>query len=134
MKKIYETAITNIGGREGEVHSADNSFSYAVTSPGRKKDNATNPEQLFAAAYSACFNSALEMVLEKEGIQAESTVTARVSLYQDEEGGFNVGVQLETHIEGVSEEQAHDLVEKAHQVCPYSRATRNNIEVDLVIV
>lgn len=134
MKKIYETAITNVGGREGEVHSADNTFSYAVTSPGKRKENATNPEQLFAAAYSACFNSALELVLEKEGIDADSTVTARVSLYQEDEGGFKVGVQLDIHIDGVDDTQAHELAEKAHQVCPYSKATRNNIDVDLVIV
>ncbi len=79
MKKIYETTIINTGGRAGEVHSPDKSFSYAVASPGVKKENTTNPEQLFAAAYSACFNGALELVMDQEKVEGKSTVTARVS-------------------------------------------------------
>ena len=101
MKKIYETTIINTGGRAGEVHSPDKSFSYAVASPGVKKENTTNPEQLFAAAYSAC---------------------------------FSVGAELEVHIDGVDQAKAEELVKKAHEICPYSKATRNNIDVKLTVI
>ncbi|WP_314066557.1 organic hydroperoxide resistance protein [uncultured Vagococcus sp.] len=134
MKKIFETSIVNTGGRSGEVHSPDKSFSYEVVSPGVKKEHTTNPEQLFAAAYSACFNSALELVMEKEKIESKSSVTARVSLYSDPEGGFQVGVQLEVKIDDVEKAQAEVLVAKAHEVCPYSKATRNNIDVELIVI
>ena len=127
MKKIYETTIINTGGRAGEVHSPDKSFSYAVASPGVKKENTTNPEQLFAAAYSACFNGALELV------EGKSTVTARVSLFQGEDG-FSVGAELEVHIDGVDQAKAEELVKKAHEICPYSKATRNNIDVKLTVI
>lgn len=134
MKKIYETAIVNTGGRDGEVHSPDKSFLYKVTAPGLKKENATNPEQLFAAAFSACFNSALELVMAQEKINEKSTVTARVSLFQDPAEGFNVAVKLEVAIENVDKAEATRLVEKAHQVCPYSKATRGNIDVELEVL
>ena len=125
MKKIYETTIINTGGRAGEVHSPDKSFSYAVASPGVKKENTTNPEQLFAAAYSACFNG--------EKVEGKSTVTARVSLFQGEDG-FSVGAELEVHIDGVDQAKAEELVKKAHEICPYSKATRNNIDVKLTVI
>lgn len=133
MKKIYETAITNTGGREGEVHSPDKSFLHKVTTPGSKKEGATNPEQLFAAAYSSCFNSALELVMKQEKVEGKSIVTARVSLYQDPEDGFVVGTELEVSIDGVEKEQAEELVKKAHEVCPYSKATRGNMDVVLKV-
>ncbi|MBP1042203.1 organic hydroperoxide resistance protein [Vagococcus sp. BWB3-3] len=134
MKKIYETSIINTGGRSGEVYSPDKSFSYEVVSPGIKKEHTTNPEQLFAAAYSACFNSALEVVMAKEGIKSKSTVTARVSLYSASKEDFQVAVQLEVKIDDVEKIQAEELVAKAHEVCPYSKATRNNIDVELIVV
>lgn len=134
MKKLYETAIENTGGREGEVFSADHSFEYKVTSPGRRVENATNPEQLFAAAYSACFNGALELVMSQEKDVHKSNVKARVSLFSHETEGFHVEVVLEIHIEDVTPERAKELAEKAHQVCPYSKATRNNVPVELKIV
>ena len=133
MKKIYETTIINTGGRAGEVHSPDKSFSYAVASPGVKKENTTNPEQLFAAAYSACFNGALELVMDQEKVEGKSTVTARVSLFQGEDG-FSVGAELEVHIDGVDQAKAEELVKKANEICPYSKATRNNIDVKLTVI
>lgn len=134
MKKVYETKIVNTGGREGEVHSPDHSFEYKVTSPGKKVENATNPEQLFAAAYSACFNGALELVMDQEKDVHPSTITARVSLYADDVEGFHIGVVLEVHIDGVDEARALELTKKADQVCPYSKALRNNVEVTFEIV
>jgi osmotically inducible protein OsmC len=133
MKKIYSTTIINTGGREGEVFSPDKSFSYQVTSPGPHKENKTNPEQLFAAAYSSCFNSALELVMEQAGIDAKSTVKATVSLFSDETSGFQVGVVLSVAIDGVEKAQAEELVQKAHEVCPYSKATKGNISVELEV-
>lgn len=133
MKKIYSTTIINTGGREGEVFSPDKSFSYQVTSPGPHQENKTNPEQLFAAAYSSCFNSALELVMAKEGINSKSTVKATVSLYSDDSSGFQVGVVLSVAIPEVDHETAKKLVQAAHEVCPYSKATKGNITVKLEV-
>lgn len=134
MKKIYETTIINTGGRSGEVHSPDQSFNYKVTSPGSHVENSTNPEQLFAAAYSACFNGALELVMSKEKLVNPSTVTAHVSLFSDAKTGFSISVVLDIHIDNLDLETATSLVEKAHEVCPYSKATRNNVPVTLNII
>ncbi|WP_071130242.1 Ohr family peroxiredoxin [Enterococcus timonensis] len=134
MKKIYETQTENTGGREGKVYSPDHSFEHVVTSPGKRVPTATNPEQLFAAAYSSCFNGALEIVMDAEKDVHPSIVKARVSLFADDVEGFHVEVVLEVHIDGVSEDRAKELAEKADQVCPYSKATRNNIPVEIKIV
>ncbi|MBC1417600.1 organic hydroperoxide resistance protein [Listeria fleischmannii] len=138
MKKLYETTVINTGGRSGEVHSEDNVFFFDISAPkelGGDGGGGTNPEQLFAAGYSACFNSALELVMGKAGVKGKSEVTATVSLYNDpEDNGFKVGVDLVAHIDGVDEATAKELIEKAHQVCPYSKATRGNIDVTLQIV
>lgn len=138
MKKLYETTVINTGGRSGEVHSPDNIFQYDVVAPkelGGDGGSGTNPEQLFAAGYGACFNSALELVLSKEKINAKSQIEATVTLYEDPtDKGFKLGVVLEGHIEGVDKAKAEELIEKAHQVCPYSKATRGNIDVELKIV
>ncbi|MFD1899576.1 organic hydroperoxide resistance protein [Enterococcus termitis] len=132
MKKIYSTTIINTGGREGEVYSPDKSFSYQVTSPVHK-ENKTNPEQLFAAAYSSCFNSALELVMGQKNIHSKSTVKATVSLFSDEETGFQVGVVLSVKIDDVDHATAEELVKAAHEVCPYSKATKGNISVELEV-
>lgn len=134
MKKIYETTIINTGGRAGEVHSPDDSFTYKVSSPGSNIENSTNPEQLFAAAYSACFNGALELVMSKAKNVNPSTVTAHVSLFSDIKEGFSIAVTLDVHIDNVDLETATSLIEKAHDVCPYSKATRNNVDVTLNVI
>jgi Ohr subfamily peroxiredoxin len=96
---------------------------------------ATNPEQLFAAGYAACFQSALLLVGRRQKVDtSESTVTARVTLGTIEAGAFNLAVALEVHIPGVDVETARGLVEGAHAVCPYSNATRGNVEVELSAV
>ena len=134
MKKVYETKITNTGGREGEVYSPDQLFKHKVTSPGKKVENATNPEQLFAAAYSACFNGALELVMERENDVHPSEVSARVSLFADDVEGFHIEVVLEVKIDGVEEARALELVKLSDEVCPYSKAVRNNVKVTFEIV
>ncbi len=133
MKKIYSAKMTNTGGRAGEVSAPDGSLSLKISPPGSKAPGTTNPEQLFAAGYSACFNSALELVMQQEKAEGQSTVSIIVSLYQDE-NGFHIGAEIEGHIEGLAQEQTQALLEKAHMVCPYSKATRGNIEVTLKAV
>lgn len=134
MKKIYETTMTNTGGRSGESYSPDKSFVVKTVSPGQPGEGATNPEQLFAAGYSACFNSALALVMQQEGIKGESTVAATVSLSSGGVGDFVLGVVIEGHIEGVSLDKAEALLQKAHTVCPYSKAVHGNITVDVKAV
>lgn len=101
---------------------------------GGANDEFTNPEMLFAAGYAACFDSALNRVISLSKTKTgETTVTAEVSIGQLDNGGFGLAVQLDVNIPGVSQEEAQSLTEKAHEICPYSNATRNNIEVKLSV-
>lgn len=134
MKKMYSTKIINTGGRSGEVHSPDHSFELNIAAPGKRVENATNPEQLFAAGYSACFNSALDLVKQNKGIEGAATVSAQVSLYAESESSFVLGVEIEGSIEGLSVKETQELLEIAHTVCPYSKATAGNIEVTIKAV
>ncbi|MDN3606892.1 organic hydroperoxide resistance protein [Kaistella yonginensis] len=137
MKKLYTTSVTAKGGRDGHVKSDNGIIEMEVRTPkalGGISDDFANPEMLFAAGYSACFDSALNLVLKKSRIETgETMVTAKVSIGQIENGGFGLAVELEVNVPGVSLEEAKSLVEKAHQVCPYSNATRNNIEVKMAV-
>ncbi|MCA0970546.1 organic hydroperoxide resistance protein [Halobacillus litoralis] len=133
-KALYTAKATAQGGRKGTVTSSDGTIDFELSMPkalgGQEKEGSTNPEQLFAAGYSACFDSALQLVASQAKKSIESVITANVSIGKDGEG-FGLAVQLDVEISGVTQEEAEQLVEKAHQVCPYSRATRNNIEVTL---
>jgi Ohr subfamily peroxiredoxin len=138
MEKLYTATATAIGGREGKVVSSDQVLDLQVKMPkglGGPGGDYTNPEQLFAAGYSACFDSALGLVIRNKKLKVEGTqVTAHVSIGKDEaDGGFKLAVKLEVAITGVEREVAQELVEAAHQVCPYSKATRGNIEVELTV-
>lgn len=126
--------MINTGGRSGEVHSPDHSFELSIAAPGKRVENATNPEQLFAAGFSACFNSALELVKQSKGIDGASTVSAQVSLYAENESSFVLGVEIEGFVEGLSLDETQELLEIAHTVCPYSKATAGNIEVTVKAV
>ena len=134
MNKLYSTTMTNTGGRSGKVSAPDGSLSLTIAPPGTNAQNATNPEQLFAAGFSSCFNSALSLVMLQEGIKAQSTVTAVVSLYENEKFDYTIGVEMEGHIDGVSAEKTQEVLEKADKVCPYSKATRGNVTVVLKAV
>lgn len=134
MKKMYSTKMINTGGRSGEVHSPDHSFELSIAAPGKRVEKATNPEQLFAAGFSACFNSALELVKQSKGIDGASTVSVQVSLYAENESSFVLGVEIEGFIEGLSLDETQELLEIAHTVCPYSKATAGNIEVTVKAV
>ena len=136
MKVLYEATMTNTGGREGHVDAPDQSLSLKILPPGKDDMEATNPEQLFAAGYSSCFNGALELMLKRGRAKYEtSTVTAKVRLLEDpEDKGFRTGVTLICSVKGLSLDEAREYVDKAHGFCPYSKATRNNIDVELVVV
>ncbi|WP_305853244.1 organic hydroperoxide resistance protein [Halobacillus amylolyticus] len=133
MSNVMFTAhATAKGGREGHVKSDDGLIDLNLVQPGSGNEQGSNPEQLFAAGYSACFDGALNLVASKKKKDIDSEITADVSLLKDEsDGGFKVGVVLNVNVKGVSQEEAEELVEEAHQVCPYSKATRGNIDVEL---
>ena len=138
MKTQYQTTVSATGGRNGHVKSEDGLIDFDILMPKELggKGGTTNPEQLFAAGYTACFDSALNMVIGKAKVkpEKETTVTAIVGIGPNNEGGFQLAVKLSIEIPGVEKEKAQELVEKAHQVCPYSNATRGNIEVELEVI
>ena len=132
-KVIFTSTATAKNGRDGHVKSSDGLLDFDLVNPSTNRtDKGTNPEQLFAAAYSACFDGALNLVASKEKQNIDSETTADVSFCEDEsDGGFKIAVTLTVDVQGVDEMKGKDLVNKAHQVCPYSKATRNNVEVTL---
>lgn len=131
MKNLYTAHATTVAGRDGHSKTDDGKLDLKLGRPG-SADAGTNPEQLFAAGYSACFGSAIDAVAKKEKASvSEVKVTADVSLNQDDEGGYFLAVALNAQLAGVDDATAKHLVEKAHHVCPYSKATRGNIEVTL---
>ena len=128
MKELFTATVTAIGGREGRVKSEDGVLDIPLAMPG-VKEGTTNPEQLFAAGYAACFDSALNLVARQEKIKhGGSEVTAHVTLNQDE-GGYSLSVKLDVLVRDVDKETAQKLVDAAHKVCPYSRAIEGNITV-----
>ncbi|MFJ9028720.1 organic hydroperoxide resistance protein [Streptomyces sp. NPDC102274] len=133
---LYTAVATAENGRDGRVSSDDGQLDVIVNPPTSMGGNGagTNPEQLFAAGYSACFQGALGVVARKEKADISgSTVTAKVGFGKLETGGFGLEVELVASIPNVDEATAKDLLEKAHQVCPYSNATRGNIKVELSV-
>ena len=133
METIYTTTVTAKGGRNGHIQSADGVLNIDVHPPGGK-EKSLNPEMLFAGGYAACFGSALEGVMRKEGQkEISNSVTAEVSLGK-EGSAYKLAVKLTVEIPGMDQSKVQDYIEKAHQVCPYSNATRGNIEVELIAV
>jgi osmotically inducible protein OsmC len=136
MKAIYSAVATATGGRIGQVKSDNGVLELEVRAPkamGGANDDFTNPEQLFASGYAACFDSALNHTIRLEKVKTgETSVTAKVSIGSIGGGAFGLAVELAVNISDVSIEEAQRLTERAHQVCPYSNATRNNIVVELI--
>ncbi len=127
----YTAVATTKAGREGHVESSDGVLKLDLALPGSNKPNATNPEQLFAAGYSACFGSAIMAVAGAGKIKPEAVhVTAEVTLNVNG-NDYSISVKLKPQIDGLDRATAEELVKKAHEVCPYSKATRNNIKVDI---
>lgn len=134
MEPMYTAEALSTGdGRSGHVRTSDDTISVDLAPPKEMggSGNGNNPEQLFAAGYAACFHSALQLVAKsaKKDL-GDSAVGAQVSIGKEGEG-FGLSVVLEAIIPNLPEDEARELVEQAHQVCPYSRATRGNIEVEL---
>lgn len=137
MKPIYETKVTASGGRDGRVVSQDGVIDLEVRTPKEMRGPGgayTNPEQLFAAGYAACFDSALNFVARTERKKINSQVTATVGIKLAGLSGFELVVTLDAKVEGVDEETALKLLEKAHKTCPYSKALRNNVDVKINLV
>jgi len=136
---LYTTKATATGGRDGEAKTADGTFAVKLATPkelGGAGGQGNNPEQLFAAGYSACFIGAMKFVASQGGpkVPADANVTATVGIGPRSEGGFGLEIGLEIALPGLAKAEAEALVEKAHQVCPYSNATRNNVNVRLTVV
>lgn len=138
MKSIYTAEVTAKGGREGRIHSQDGVLDLGLAMPkalGGAGGAATNPEQLFAAGYAACFQSAMGVVARRMGVPVtNSEVTGQVSLNLTEQGGYKLSAELRIKIPDLPRADAEKLVAVAHTICPYSLATQGNIEVKLVVV
>jgi osmotically inducible protein OsmC len=134
MNAIYTATATATNGRTGSVRSDDGHLSSPLSLPkalGGPGGEGTNPEQLFAAGYAACFGSALGLVARNKKIAiGEVAITATVGLVKDETS-FKLEVELHGEFKSIPREEAHALMEAAHQVCPYSKATRGNVTVTL---
>ena len=134
----YRTSATATGGRDGRSKTEDGSLDVKLATPkelgGGGEGN--NPEQLFAAGYAACFLGAMKAVASKGGtakVPNDTTVKATVGIGPRSEGGFGLDVALRVALPGIERAQAEALVEKAHHVCPYSNATRGNVDVGLTV-
>jgi Ohr subfamily peroxiredoxin len=136
---LYTATATAHGGREGHTGSDDGRLDLALSTPkelGGSGGDGTNPEQLFAAGYSSCFHSALKIVARGQKLDAtDSTVTATIGIGPREDGlGFGIDAALVVSLPGVPDrDQARQLVDAAHQVCPYSHAIRGNVDVTLTV-
>jgi osmotically inducible protein OsmC len=136
---LYTTSASATGGRDGRAATKDGSFSVNLSTPkelGGGGGSGNNPEQLFAAGYAACFLGAMKFVSSQGGpkVPDDTNVTATVGIGPRSEGGFGLDIQLDVALPGLDRSEAESLVAKAHEVCPYSNATRNNIPVRLNVV
>ncbi len=134
MDILYKAVVTSTGGRDGQAKSSDGLLEVKLAAPKEMggKGGATNPEQLFAAGYSACFIGALKFVAgqAKTTLPSDASLRAEVGIGKIE-GGFGLDVDLFVSLPGLDKAAAEDLVAKAHKVCPYSNATRGNVDVRL---
>lgn len=140
MKALYTATCTSTGGRDGKSQSPDNALNVKLSTPkelGGAGGEGTNPEQLFAAGYSACFIGAMKVVASKAQISlpADLAVTGIVGIGQNTAGvGFAISVTLEINLPGLDADTKQTLVQQAHMVCPYSNATRGNVDVQFTIL
>jgi Ohr subfamily peroxiredoxin len=137
MSILYTAAATAVGGRDGGVKSADGVLDLQLAVPkemGGPGGAKTNPEELFAAGYSACFLGALKLVASKAKVNVhDASVTAKVGIGPNDSGGFGIEVELDVVLPGADAVAAAEVVHGAHQVCPYSNATRGNVPVKLTV-
>ena len=139
IEVVYSTESTATGGgRDGHVKSDDGSIDLDTRPPKAMggSGEGTNPEQLFSAGYAGCFLSALRLVAGKAKVKLDdaTTVTVQIGLGTDSsDGGFGLTAKIVGYLPGLDQSDASDLVEAAHEVCPYSKATRGNIDVDISV-
>jgi Ohr subfamily peroxiredoxin len=137
MNVLYTAEALSTGaGRDGRVATSDNSFDLDLAVPAEMGGSGagTNPEQLFAAGYAACFHSALQAVARRKKVAlSDSSVGSRVQIGPNGEGGYQLSVLLEVVLPGIEADRAQELTDAAHQVCPYSNATRGNIDVTITV-
>ena len=136
---LYQTAARATGGRDGHTGTLDGTFDVSLTIPkelGGPGGPGANPEKLFAAGYAACFLGAMKFVASQGGpkVPADTSVTSTVGIGPRSEGGFGLEIALDISLPGLAHADAEALVAKAHQVCPYSNATRGNVDVRLNVV
>ena len=139
MQILYTAHSTATGGRDGRAVSSDKHLEVKLSTPkelGGAGGDGTNPEQLFAAGYAACFLSAMKFVAAatKVTLPADTAVNAEVGIGPNDKGGFGLAAELKVSLPGLENAAAQALVAKAHEVCPYSNATRGNIEVKVSVV
>ncbi|GGG22690.1 putative organic hydroperoxide resistance protein/OsmC-like protein [Rhodococcoides trifolii] len=137
MKTLYTAeALATGDGRNGHGRTTDGKVDVDLASPKEMggSGEGTNPEQLFAVGYAACYHSALRIVAKNDGVNIDdSSVGAQVSIGPNDAGGFELAVVLEVTLPNVEHDKAQELADKAHQVCPYSNATRGNIDVTITV-
>ncbi|KQT88449.1 organic hydroperoxide resistance protein [Aurantimonas sp. Leaf443] len=136
---IYKTSATATGGRDGAARSDDGSVDVKLVVPkemGGPGGEGANPEKLFAAGYSACFLGAMKAISSKVGVKvpAEATVSAEIGFGPRSEGGYGITADLSVDLPGVDRADAERLMAAAHEICPYSNATRGNVDVGLTLV
>jgi Ohr subfamily peroxiredoxin len=136
MKTLFTAEAISKGGRSGTIESPDELLKFTLGNPLEKgiEKRGPNPELLFAGAYSACYHGALINAAKKLGTPvADSKVRALVSLIEDDQGGYRLGVVLHAHLPGVESAQAQRIMDEAHKTCPYSKALRGDTSVKLVV-
>ncbi|MDA9423277.1 MULTISPECIES: organic hydroperoxide resistance protein [Bradyrhizobium] len=136
---LYKTSAKATGGRDGHAATLDGALDVKLTTPkelGGAGGAGNNPEQLFAAGYAACFIGAMKFVASQGGpkVPPDTSVTSTVGIGPRSEGGFGLDIDLAVSLPGLARAEAEALVAKAHQVCPYSNATRGNVDVRLTVV
>jgi len=134
-KTLYTARVHTVGGREGAARSSDGELDIRLSTPGSNRPG-TNPEQLFAAGWSACFEGALGHAARQAGIQlpADTAVDAEVNLHLDDSEGYSLSARLNVSLPGLDREIARGIVDEAHQTCPYSKAVRGNIDVTVALI
>jgi lipoyl-dependent peroxiredoxin len=136
---LYRTSARATGGRDGHAATLDGAVDVKLSTPkelGGAGGDGVNPEQLFAAGYAACFIGAMKFVASQGGpkVPADTSVTATVGIGPRLQGGFGLDIALQISLPGLPREDAEALAAEAHQICPYSNATRNNVDVKLIVV
>ena len=136
IDKVFTAQAKAKGGRDGAITSNNDVLNLGLSTPkemgGPGRAGTTNPEQLFAAAYASCFEGALGVAARQADVKLNDvTVEALIGFGKAEDGGYGISADLNINIPGVTQSQAEDLVKAAHGICPYSRATKGNIEVSL---